>query len=352
MPSPTPGEASSPASSPAASPAPVAARAGRRGRWRRLSTLVQVLAAVGGCLAVYGVVRVTGPTLRRAHPQLEWRTLAAASLVWFASYTQLVQLWSSSLPWWDTVVRTTPRRLTWFEGMRVFFVSNLARYVPGAVWQFAGLAAMSAQAGASPVAASMGVVFQQLVLLSTGFVLLLSGAPHLLGAWAQTLDTLSQLVLAALLTAGLIVAGPRALPVVRRWVERIIKRPVPLPTPPPRAFALYVVRAALGWIGYGVAFWIFGRALFGRAAPHVWLAATAYLASYLLGLLAVIAPGGIVVREGALVAQLSGSMGLERAVVLAFASRLWQVGLEVCAAVLVVTVDAVRRRVRASAARR
>lgn len=310
------------------------------------------VAVIAACVALYGVIRVWGPALRTAHPRVRWDLLLAALAVWMVSYAQLVLLWASSLPWWDASLRTEPRRLTWFQAMRIFFVSNLARYVPGAVWQFAGLAAMSAEAGASPVAASVAVLLQQVVLLATGFVLILSGAPHLLGAWAQTLDTASQVVLAVVLTGVLVGVGPRALPVVRRWAERVIKRPVPLPAPPPRAFAVYVVRAALGWVGYGLAFWIFGRALFGDEAPHLWLAGTAYLSSYLLGLIAVFAPGGIVVREGALVVELSAAIGTDRAVVLAIASRLWLVSVEIIGAVAVVAIDWVARRLRASAARR
>jgi hypothetical protein len=324
-----------------------------RPRWRRhLVTIGEVVAVLAALAALYGFFRLAGPTLRSAHPKLHWGTLALASAVWMATYAQLVQLWSSSLPWWNASLRSTPRPLTWFQAMRVFFVSNLARYVPGAVWQFAGLAAMSAQAGASPVAASVAVLLQQVVLLATGFVLILSGAPHVLGAWAQTMDTLSQVALAALLTAALIGLGPRALPIIRRWTERLIKRPVPLPAPPPRAFALYVVRAALAWVAYGFAFWLFGRALFGAEAPHMWLAGTAYLSSYLLGLIAVFAPGGIVVREGAMVVQLSSAIGSDRALVLAVASRLWLVSLEIIGALVVLAVDAWRRRVRASSAQK
>lgn len=323
-----------------------------RSRWRKLAPAAQVVAVVAALVALYALVRASGPVLRAAHPVLHWGTLAAASVVWMASYAQLVQLWASSLPWWDGSVRGAPKRLTWFQAIRVFFVSNLARYVPGAVWQFAGLAALAAAAGASPVAASVGVLLQQLILLSTGFVLVLSGAPHVLGAWTHDLDTWSQVVLAATLTAGLIVIGPRALPAARRLAERIVKRPVPLPTPPPRAFALYVVRSALGWVAYGVAFWLFGRALYGADAPHLWLAATAYLTSYLLGLLAVFAPAGLGVREGALVLALSPALGTERAIVLAGASRLWLMAIEISGALTVVALDWIMQRLRASAERK
>ena len=314
--------------------------------------LLQVVAIVAGIVVLFGLVRSSSPALRAARPHINWPVLFAASAVWMASYAQLVQLWASSLPWWDAALRHAPTRLSWFRAVRIFFVTNLARYAPGGIWQFAGLAAMSTEAGVSPIAATVAVLLQQLVLLSTGFVLILSGAPHFLGAWTGQLDTVSQLILGAVLTAGLIVLGPRALPVARRWAERIVKRPVPLPAPPPVAFALYVVRAALGWAAYGLAFWLFSRALFGNGAPHLWLGATAYVGSYLIGLIAVFAPGGSFVREGALVVTLQPAIGPERALLLAIASRIWLVALEIIGAATVVGIDWMRRRVTASASRK
>jgi hypothetical protein len=320
--------------------------------WRRLLPLVQVVAILAGLAVLIGLVRSTSPALRAARPHVHWPMLLLASAVYMASYAQLVQLWASSLPWWDAALRHSPTRLSWFRAIRIFFVTNLARYAPGGVLQFAGLAAMTAEAGASPVAATVAVLLQQLVLLATGFVLILSGAPHFLGAWTGQLDTASQLVLGVLLTAALIVVLPRMLPVARRWAERITKRPVPLPAPPQRAFALYVVRSALGWAAYGLAFWLFAVSLFGDDAPHLWLAATSYVGSYLLGLIAVFAPGGLVVRESALVITLKSAIGPERAAVLAIASRIWLVSLEIIGASAVVCIDAVARRLRASASRK
>lgn len=321
-------------------------------RWRRVLVLLQIVALVAAIAVLVSRLRLSAPQWEAARPHIDWSMLLLASAVWMASYAQLVQLWASSLPWWDVALRHSPTRLSWFRAVRIFFVSNLARYVPGAVWQFAGLAALASAAGASPAAATLGVLLQQLVLLTTGFVLILSGAPHFLGAWTGTLDTGSQFLLAALLTAALIWLGPRALPRVRRWAERVVKRPVPLPSPPHGAFALYVVRAAVGWVAYGLAFWLFSRALFGPAAPHAWLAGTSYVASYLAGLIAVFAPGGIVVREGALVLSLQPAIGPQRALVLAVASRLWLVSLEIIGAITVVGIDAARHHFRSSASRR
>jgi hypothetical protein len=58
------------------------------------------------------------------------------------------------------------------------------------------------------------------------------------------------------------------------------------------------------------------------------------------------------VREGALVVQLSAAIGSDRALVLAVASRLWLVSLEIILAIAVVAIDWGMRRFRASAGRK
>jgi hypothetical protein len=80
----------------------------------------------------------------------------------------------------------------------------------------------------------------------------------------------------------------------------------------------------------------------------VWLSATAYVASYLVGLLVVIAPAGIGFREAALVVCLGSAIGAQPAVILAVASRVWLIALELVAAAAVVAADTIdqRRRMR------
>ena len=70
----------------------------------------------------------------------------------------------------------------------------------------------------------------------------------------------------------------------------------------------------------------------------------------MVGLLAVLAPGGLVVREGALVVLLTPSIGAQPALLVALAARLWQVVLEVMLALVVVAIDAAKRRALARGA--
>jgi glycosyltransferase 2 family protein len=310
--------------------------------WRRVAQGATAVALVAAGVVLYRLYQSYTAELHGATIGVSWGEVILSSLVWLAGYLQMIQLWSSSFPWWGS-------RLPWYKGLRVFLVTNLARYIPGGVWQFAGLAGMTMAAGGSPVAASLGVILLQICTLATGMALTLSAAPRLLGPWAATLNATEQLVIAVVLIAVLVIAFPRLLPRIRRVAERVLKRPVPLPTPPRRAFAIYVIRCAANWLIYGFAFWLFSRALLGPSrSPSVWVAITSYVASYLVGLLAVFAPGGIVVREGAIVALLTPSIGYQAAVILALASRLWQVAIEVAAACIALAADwVIRTRIKA-----
>jgi glycosyltransferase 2 family protein len=300
------------------------------------------IAMVAGLIALYRFYESYQAQLHGAATGVSWGEVLLASLIWSSGYVQMIQLWSSSFPWWGS-------SLPWFKGMRVFFVTNLARYIPGAVWQFAGLATMTIEAGGSAAAASVGVILLQIVTLATGIALTISAAPRLL-PWTADLTSGEELLIAALLVGILVVALPHMLPRIRAVAERLLKRPVPLPTPPRGQFALYVVRCAGNWLIYGFAFWLFSRALLGQGAPGPWVAITSYVASYLAGLIAVFAPGGIFVREGAIVGLLAPSIGAEPAAILAIASRFWQIAIEVAAAGIVMGLDWLRTRLRSRGA--
>jgi uncharacterized membrane protein YbhN (UPF0104 family) len=312
-------------------------------RWRPVVALLPAVALIAGAWGFYAIWHQYTPELHGASAGLRPSWLIAASLLWLVTYVQLILLWAQSFSWWGS-------RIGLFDGVRVFALTNLTRYIPGAVWQFAGLAGMAKAAGASASASSVGVILLQIVTICTGFAICLSATPRLLGSWAQDMTTNEQLLLAAALVAVLVLVLPRLLPVIRRWTERVLKRQVPLPVPAYGPFAIYVIRVALGWLGYGFSFWMLCHALLGDAAPNAWVAVTSYVASYMVGLLAVLAPGGLVVREGALVVLLTPSIGAQPALLMALAARLWQVALEVMLALVVLGIDTVRRRALARGA--
>ncbi len=294
-----------------------------RTSFKLLKAVAQVVALAA---AVWVLIRTAQPSWRAilaARAGLQWGWLVLASLLWLGSFVFLVRLWTESLAWWQQRLRPWP-------GLRMFVRSNLARYIPGAVWQFAGLAALAVEEGVSPVAVTGGVLLQQLVLLATGIVLSMAFAPALLSSTGRTWPRWAMVATA--------LGGLVFLVVLFRRVAPLVSRRVALPKPPWTSFARYVAGSTLGWAGYGLAFWLLGRALLGDAAPGLMLAAPAFIASYVAGIIAVFAPGGIVVREAALVAALAGLIGTDRAFLLAVAARLWAISLEILTVVAVVAI--------------
>lgn len=289
---------------------------------------VQLLALAGAAVYLVRAWRGGWGDVARFAQAPEPAQLAAASLLTIATYCFLVASWVTSLGWWG-------QRLAYSDAARIWFLTNLSRFVPGAIWQFAGMSAMAMAHGVSAVAATGAMLLQQVVLLGTGVVLTLALSPRLLLPASLPVSPLMAALSAGAGAVALTALLPIALPALGRLTGRLFRRPLPWPAPPPAHFAAYVISLLAPWLTYGVAFWLFGRAFLGEASPGLMLALSAFIASYVAGILVVIAPAGLGVREAALVAALSPSLGGERALFLAIAARLWLVLLEIITALIV-----------------
>ena len=299
--------------------------------------LAQVVALGAGTWFLVRTAVASWGTVNLGQLHLAWLPILAGSALTGATYLYLVLLWVLSLGWWK-------QRFPYLEAARVWFVSNLARFIPGMVWQLAGVAAMSHERDVSPVAATAAVLLQQVVLVFTGLAVAAAWAPALLARWAYGIRPGELLALTAGAMVLLVILLPRIMPVVSGVVSRAVRRDVTWPPMPTGEFAWYVAGLCLPWMTYGVAFWLFGHGLLGSQGPVLALAVGSFVASYVVGLIVVFAPSGLVVREAALVAALSPALGGGPALVLAVASRLWLLMVELAIALGVLAVHAMAHR--------
>ena len=283
--------------------------------------VAQIAILVG---AGYYLVRLAAPHWPAIQARrLSWHAipLLAGSLIVWANLALLLAAWTVSLRW-------CAQRIRYIDAARVWFTANLARFLPGAVWQFASLAVMSGRYGLSTMAAAATVLLEQIVLLFTGLLVLAALTPSVLHArWWQ-----GALVVAAVLGAvGL--ALPRPGGRLGRWIEARVPaigllwsqlRPAQLGT--------FTVMLVLPWILYGTAFRLLAVGLLGSPAGSWSDYVAAFTGSYVAGVIAVFAPAGLLVREAALVKALMtvGVSGAD-AVILAVASRVWLTLLELAA---------------------
>ncbi len=252
-----------------------------------------------------------------------WPGMLLASLCIIAGYAVLIASWRLLLRVWRSPLGRT-------DAARIWFVSSLGKYVPGKIWSIAAMAVLAKDAGASPVAATGSAIIMQLVNLAAGFaVVAIAGAGDLLVAYPI-------LRIAAWLTVAVTITGLAVGPAVLAWavrlVSRLLRQPVPdIPTMSRGTLALVFGANVLAWLAYGVGFGIFWRALLGHGGGISLAALAVYTASYLLGFLALVVPGGLGVRETALTGLLI-SLRLATpgdAALLAAASRIWLTVLEI-----------------------
>lgn len=218
---------------------------------------------------------------------------------------------------WGLVVRDLGGpRLPFLDSVRIFMIANLGRYVPGKLWQIAGLAALAKGRGV-PVLTATGaaVLGQGLALVAASAVGMgaFLGGPPAYRRWG-----IIGAVLVGLLVA--LVSIPRVFAVLARIWLRLTRTEVRSGLGALhglRWLALYL----LNWTLYALSFWVLVRSLgFGGDLVPV---ASAFAAAYVLGYVMVFAPAGLGPREGFLIMFLTPHLGATSSGVIAVVARVW-----------------------------
>ncbi len=246
-----------------------------------------------------------------------WGLLCLATVTLLLAYLFSAALWGLMVREMGGPELPTPTAL------RVFFTANLGRYLPGKVWQVAGLAYLArgegVSAGTATGAAILGQAFSLVgaTLVGAGVLLRNGGVVGAGGGWVAA----GVLVLLAVATFPALLR-----PLLARVLGRGEGTTYPGPLWPDQAFGVrWVGLYAVSWVLQGGAFWLLALGLGVGLAGIQGLAV--FPAAYLLGYIAVFAPAGVGVREGALVFLLAGAPG-PAATLVALVARLWTTVVE------------------------
>jgi glycosyltransferase 2 family protein len=259
--------------------------------------------------------------------------LLSVMVVWLM-YALLIVAWRTMLAAWG-------QPLSAWTAARIWTVSSLGKYLPGKVWAIAGMALMAQQAGVAAWAATGSAVILQVLAIGTGAAVAgVTGVDALEAARPGTRAALVILVAGSVVGIALLLWPP----MLRRLLRLAAPGSESRPAPAAGAIVLGLVANSVAWVGYGAALWLLARGVLPDARLGLSPAVAVFTASYLAGFLALLAPGGLGVREGVFILMLQGSLGISAATGMAIASRLLLTVTELGAAVpfLVFT----RRRAR------
>lgn len=265
------------------------------------------------------------PSVSKLSPVGSTRDLLFAAGAAIVGYLAL----PTSLPVLLVGARKYDRRQAGFY-YRIWLQAFFYRYIPGKVALLAERVRLGRFAG---LTASTSVL-----LLAWETPLLVLGASVVCGACLMPAFTgmmssravLAYLLLAPVLAFASLLCLPHALkwlaskPSVRARVGDLGALEVPAAT---QMFVTLVF--AIAWLGLGSSFFFVARYFVGIGAERFALVVFWFVASYVAGFVATIAPAGLGVREGLLVFGLAPMLPPAQAAVVAVAARIFMTAIEV-----------------------
>ncbi|GAA2214377.1 lysylphosphatidylglycerol synthase transmembrane domain-containing protein [Nonomuraea monospora] len=267
---------------------------------RRLLRIVLALVAVG--FLGYGLAVNWDETTTALAAMSPWAVLGSFAAVLIGQFCMLLA--------WREILSGLGTRVPVRIAGRIMFVGQLGKYIPGAVWAYAAMMDLGRDHGSPPR--------RTFATISLGLVINLGVAISIAAATLGTLDAVRQAWYFVLLVPVIIVClHPRVLTWGLNLALRIARREPLESALPGRTVVLAVAWTVLGWLVYGLHIWLIA----GR--PDLYVVATgAYAFAWATGILTVVVPAGVGIREGALVLVLGPIIGTPAALAVAIVSRL------------------------------
>ena len=260
--------------------------------------------------------------------------LTISCLILAGGYGLSAALWGRIV--WDLGGSALPL----LTSVRVFLIANLGRYIPGKVWQIAGLAYLAKAEGIPVTVATGAAILGQGVSLTAATLI---GIGTLFGMnelwWTLTWPSSMVAFGLALAIIGVVSTPWSFHGIVKTWF-RLMRSELPEKLGQHRNLGFrWLVLYVLNWGIYCTAFWLLYLS-FGEGGTFMQLG-PAFAASYVAGYLAIFAPAGAGIREGVLLILLQPVMATETALVFAIITRLWTTTTEL----IPVLVLVVRQRI-------
>lgn len=215
---------------------------------------------------------------------------------------------------WVWMVQRLNVPLSYTTGTRLYMLSQMAKYIPGGVWQFAALASSGQQL----------VLPRSLLIVTYMLDMLLSVWASLLFALPLLTLSLSVGWLVAILLLGSILLGP---PMIRYGLRLVVRwRQLPdMVTVEPlttyRTLVFLLMAFGLLHVVIMLSFLLYLTALVDMPLADAVYASIAWLTAWLIGFLVLIVPSGLGIREASLVVLLEAVLPSSVATMVAVGHR-------------------------------
>ncbi len=228
---------------------------------------------------------------------------------------------------WRRILRALGNTISFRFAIYAWFVSNLARFIPGNVFQLAAMMMLTERAGVSKL---------NIVLSQTVYAVIALSVAALYGLTLLPLPPESipfvAIAFGALIILFALPAVFQLMLNVSAWLLRIVRRNAEIKTPRvATSFWQNLIPPLCSmtmWTINGFAFWLFVRSITEISFEAVPAFIGMNAAAYFVGYASFITPSGLGFREASLAFFLGAFFPAPVAVAIAFLARLWSIAAE------------------------
>lgn len=260
----------------------------RRRLWLAVKTLLAV-AIVAGVARQFGAI-LGHESFARINIRLRLELLLPAALLYVLAQT----CWGA---FWVRLLKFEGVPVTWYSGLRAYFISQFGKYIPGKVMVILLRVSILRKSGGSPLAVGVTATYETLTSMAAGAIVGVLLLP-LLGVLPVSIS--------GNVTAFMAFAAfPLAVGVLNKLAVRIADKKrgphaAPLPAPSLSLLAQGLLHGICGWslLGVSLALVVESVGYSDLGFVETYLADLGAVAlSYVAGFVILVAPGGLGVRE-------------------------------------------------------
>jgi uncharacterized membrane protein YbhN (UPF0104 family) len=240
---------------------------------------------------------------------------------------------------WVMILRQLGEDITLRQGLRIWFLSQMGKYLPGTIWLFVGRIYQCERGGISRSKVMLSILIE-MVLFSMAAATLGIGP---LFSWEHSpFPTKSGLFVYSIAVAlGLILLEPHVLNWIVAGISRLLRRDaIELELAYGSVICLLFLYL-LAWSVLGFAFFLMVRSIVSLRFHLVFAFMGIFAVSFLAGFLSFLTPGGLGVREGSMSFLLGFYMPLPLAILVSILSRVWLTLVEIICVVLSLALNRV-----------
>lgn len=274
-------------------------------------------------LIVIAIFFFLGRTLYQNWDKVPFEALRFNKKLLTLSFVAIVSAFFLNIWGWNLILGKLKGALSFRKATRIFFLSQLSRYLPGKVWLIFGRVYLCKKEGISEAKVAISLILElSLIIMASLLVFLVSLA------FPGSLLLKETLLFLVLIPLGLISLHPSILNrVINFGLRRLGKQKVRVNLRYGEVLKLLSL-FCLGWVPLGIGVSLLIASIYPISINKFPVITGMFALAWSAGFLSFLAPGGLGVREGILALLLSSFLPSAVAVIVSLTLRLWLILVE------------------------